>query len=113
MSYNITTVMKRLDGSIGESKATFADGEVTFEESDTPSPYITEIKTLNGVSLVGSGDYAFDTTLNENSTNAVQNKVITEYITDLESKTYTKTETDAAIQTAINDAILTALNTAV
>ena len=47
------------------------------------------IKTINGTSLLGSGDFSFDTTLNETSTNAVQNKVITEYITELESKVLT------------------------
>lgn len=47
------------------------------------------IKTINGTSLLGSGDYAFDNALNEASTNALQNKVITEYIYDLESKVST------------------------
>lgn len=37
----------------------------------------TNIKTVNGTSLLGSGNIAFDSSLSTSSTNAAQNKVIT------------------------------------
>ena len=36
----------------------------------------TNIKTINNTSILGSGNYAFDTQLNELSTNAVENQVV-------------------------------------
>jgi hypothetical protein len=86
------------DGSTGTSKATIENHAVTYENSGTPSPYITEIKTLNGVSLVGSGNYDFDTALNEASTNAVQNKVITKFANDVAGTYVTKIELYEALK---------------
>ena len=43
----------------------------------------TNIKTLNGTSLLGSGNYTFDSALNESSTNAVQNLVIAKDFKDI------------------------------
>ena len=40
----------------------------------------TNIKTINGTSLLDSGDYTFDNSLSDSSTNAVQNKVVKENI---------------------------------
>lgn len=40
----------------------------------------TNIKTINGTSLLDSGDYEFDSSLSDSSTNAVQNKVVKENI---------------------------------
>ena len=87
-----------LDGSTGTSKATIENHVVTFENSSTPSPYITEIKTLNGVSLVGSGNYDFDTALNEASTNAIQNKVIAKFANDVAGTYVTKIELYEALK---------------
>ena len=42
-----------------------------------------DLKTLNGESLLGSGDIAYDTFLSPTSTNAVQNKVINSTISEL------------------------------
>ena len=42
-----------------------------------------DLKTLNGESLLGSGDIAYDTVLSPTSTNAVQNKVINSTISEL------------------------------
>ena len=40
----------------------------------------TNIKTINGTTLLGSGNYSFDSAFNELSTNALQNKVISKAI---------------------------------
>ena len=42
-----------------------------------------DLKTLNGESLLGSGDIAYDTFLSPTSTNAVQNKVVNSTISEL------------------------------
>lgn len=42
-----------------------------------------DLKTLNGESLLGSGDIAYDTSLSSTSTNAVQNKVVNSTISEL------------------------------
>lgn len=42
-----------------------------------------DLKTLNGESLLGSGDIAYDTSLSATSTNAVQNKVVNSTISEL------------------------------
>ena len=42
-----------------------------------------DLKTLNGESLLGSGDIAYDTSLSPTSTNAVQNKVVNSTISEL------------------------------
>lgn len=42
-----------------------------------------DLKTLNGESLLGSGDIAYDASLSATSTNAVQNKVINSTISEL------------------------------
>lgn len=87
-----------LEDSVAGLNTTKADKADTYNKTETNTLLAGKqdtlvsgenIKTINGVSLLGSGDYDFDTALNENSTNAVQNKVITEYITDLESKVST------------------------
>jgi hypothetical protein len=56
------------------------------------------IKTLNGTSLLGSGDYAFDTALSEASTNAVQNKVIAKFANDVAGTYVTKIELYEALK---------------
>lgn len=42
-----------------------------------------DLKTLNGESLLGSGDIAYDASLSATSTNAVQNKVVNSTISEL------------------------------
>lgn len=42
-----------------------------------------DLKTLNGESLLGSGDIVYDTSLSPTSTNAVQNKVVNSTISEL------------------------------
>lgn len=42
-----------------------------------------DLKTLNGESLLGSGDIAYDASLSPTSTNAVQNKVVNSTISEL------------------------------
>lgn len=42
-----------------------------------------DLKTLNGESLLGSGDITYDTSLSPTSTNAVQNKVVNSTISEL------------------------------
>ena len=42
-----------------------------------------DLKTLNGESLLGSGDITYDTSLSSTSTNAVQNKVVNSTISEL------------------------------
>jgi hypothetical protein len=95
---NMSNSISDLQGDIQDLDTTKADKANVYTKGETEARLAEKqdtlvsgenIKTLNGTSLLGSGNYDFDTALNENSTNAVQNKVITEYITDLESKVST------------------------
>ena len=56
--------------------------DVINEELDTKLES-SDLKTLNNVSLVGSGNISYDTTLSTTSTNAVQNKIITSLVNEL------------------------------
>ncbi len=48
----------------------------------------TNIKTLNGQTLLGSGNYTFDSELNDTSTNAVQNKVLKAQLDNTNAQLY-------------------------
>lgn len=52
----------------------------------------TNIKTINNTTLLGSGNYAFDSELSDSSTNAVQNKVLKGYLDDISTRLATLEE---------------------
>lgn len=59
----------------------YVDSKVSTETEGMVK--VGDLKTLNGESLLGSGDIAYDASLSATSTNAVQNKVINSTISEL------------------------------
>lgn len=69
-----------------EADDKFATITYVDEELDTKQDTLvsgTNIKTLNGTSLLGSGDIEYDDEFDEESTNALQNQVISKEIKEL------------------------------
>lgn len=89
---NMSTSISDLQGDIAGLDTTKADKADTYNKTETDTFLASKqdalvsgenIKTINGVSLVGSGNYAFDSAFDEESTNAVQNKVISKEVKEL------------------------------
>ena len=59
----------------------------------------TNIKTINNTTLLGSGNYAFDSELSDSSTNAVQNKALKGYLDDISTRLATLEESIIADET--------------
>jgi hypothetical protein len=57
--------------------------QITLDEKQDTLVSGENIKTINGTSLLGSGDYAFDSAFDETSTNAVENQVISKEVKEL------------------------------
>ena len=96
-----------LQGDIADLGTTKADKDNVYTKGDIEERLAEKqdtlvsgdnIKTLNGTSLLGSGNYDFDTALNENSTNAVQNKVIAKFANDVAGTYVTKIELYEALK---------------
>lgn len=74
-----------LDTAKADKSDVYTKGETEERLAEKQDTLVSgeNIKTLNGVSLLGSGDYAFDSAFDEESTNALQNKVISKEVKEL------------------------------
>ena len=63
----------------------------------------TNIKTINGTTLLGSGNYTFDSAFNESSTNALENKVISKEVREINYEL-------AVIREALFESVLTEID---
>lgn len=75
----------------------------------------TNIKTINGNSVLGSGDLEIDsgtvdTSMSDSSENAVQNKVIKSYIDDADTNLQSKLGTLTDLTTDNKDSLVNAIN---
>lgn len=67
-----------IDGLVSEEQL-----ESALEEKQDTLVSGTNIKTINGTTLLGSGNYAFDVDFDENSTNALENRVISKEVKEI------------------------------
>lgn len=67
-----------IDGLVSEEQL-----ESALEEKQDTLVSGTNIKTINGTTLLGSGNYTFDIAFDENSTNALENRVISKEVKEI------------------------------